>query len=54
MPRFMATKIRTVTKLTSLIEQIDKQYETLSDIQADGDTSGFTSECLGLYHIESN
>ena len=46
--------IRTVTKLVSLIQQIDKQYEILSDIQADGDTGGFTAVCLGCFVGDKN
>jgi len=48
-------KPRTIEKLEFIIQQVDTQYDIMSDIQADGQTTGFTAECLGnIFNVRQN
>ena len=38
---------RMVDKLQSIIDEIETQYERLTDLKAEGDTTGFTTKKFG-------
>ena len=38
---------RTVEKIDAIIAEIDREYEQLAELQADGNTTGYTDEFFG-------
>lgn len=47
---FYLHMLRTRDKLLRLIKDIDGAYDVLAELQAEGDTTGYTEESFGLRH----